>query len=252
MTWLFSQALAAAYLPASCSATEPSAPSKSTRGPQAYSPDGRTTDTFRRSRFGLMCAPLTADRGEALLIAFLADFHAKTSALRGLAAGWMGSARACGVSTSGWFARWSPGSSGWRTAQCSFLGDSEQFSATWPRSGSMLGGMCFQRPTLAPGICANGSGSLPFTGNAPRRLPTLAARDYRHPNAKSYAERGGGSKGEQLPNVLGGPLNPDWCEWFMGWPIGWTASDALATDRFREWRQQHGLHWAAWGNGEAA
>ena len=27
-----------------------------------------------------------------------------------------------------------------------------------------------------------------------------AARDYRHPNAKPYAQRGGGKKGEQLPN----------------------------------------------------
>ena len=35
----------------------------------------------------------------------------------------------------------------------------------------------------------------------------------------------------------GGKLNPDWVEWLMGWPIGWTASRPLATDKFRLWQQ---------------
>jgi hypothetical protein len=75
-----------------------------------------------------------------------------------------------------------------------------------------------------------------------RNWPTPAARDYRHPNAKSYAERGGGSKGEQLPNAVGGTLNPDWVEWLMGWPIGWTDLKPLETDKFRQWQQQHGIY----------
>jgi len=37
-----------------------------------------------------------------------------------------------------------------------------------------------------------------------------------------------------------GQLNPDWVEWLMGWPIGWTDLKPLATDKFREWQQQHG------------
>jgi hypothetical protein len=85
----------------------------------------------------------------------------------------------------------------------------------------------------------HGSGTMSLT-SAVARLPTLAARDYRSPNAKSYAERGGGKKGEQLPNAVGGPLNPEWCEWFMGFPIGWTASRPLETHKYQEWRQQHG------------
>lgn len=31
------------------------------------------------------------------------------------------------------------------------------------------------------------------------------------------------------------PLNPDFAEWLMGWPRGWTASQPLETDRFRQW-----------------
>jgi DNA (cytosine-5)-methyltransferase 1 len=37
-----------------------------------------------------------------------------------------------------------------------------------------------------------------------------------------------------------GRLNPEWVEWLMGWPMGWTdASKPLAMDKFREWWQQH-------------
>ena len=64
---------------------------------------------------------------------------------------------------------------------------------------------------------------------AVRYWATPAARDYRHPNKKPYAERGGGKKGEQLPNQVGGPLNPTWVEWLMGFPLGWTDLDASAT-----------------------
>lgn len=38
----------------------------------------------------------------------------------------------------------------------------------------------------------------------------------------------------------GGTLNPSWVEWLMGWPIEWTASDALETDRYRRWFDSHG------------
>ena len=37
-----------------------------------------------------------------------------------------------------------------------------------------------------------------------------------------------------------GRLNPEWVEWLMGWPLGWTDLKPLAMDRFREWLQQHG------------
>ena len=78
------------------------------------------------------------------------------------------------------------------------------------------------------------------------RLPTLTARDWRSEKRtpEGRAEREQSSRGYTLPatferNGEGGPLNPNWCEWFMGFPIGWTASDALAMPRYHEWRQQH-------------
>jgi hypothetical protein len=52
----------------------------------------------------------------------------------------------------------------------------------------------------------------------------------------SQVDRGKSNLGE----VVGGPLNADWTEWLMGWPIEWTDLRPLAMDRFRSWRQQHG------------
>jgi hypothetical protein len=47
----------------------------------------------------------------------------------------------------------------------------------------------------------------------------------------------------------GGHLNPNWVEWLMGWPIGFTASEPLATDKFRQWCDSHGISWEAGDEG---
>jgi len=67
-----------------------------------------------------------------------------------------------------------------------------------------------------------GGGVNPNLATAVKLWPTPASRDYRSPNKKSYSERGGGKKGEQLPNAVGGSLNPNWVEALMGYPPGWT------------------------------
>lgn len=41
-------------------------------------------------------------------------------------------------------------------------------------------------------------------------------------------------------DMIGGQLNPEWVEWLMGWPIGWTELCALETDKFQEWQKAHG------------
>ena len=66
--------------------------------------------------------------------------------------------------------------------------------------------------------------------------PTPAARDYRYPNAKPHHERRPDkiTSGEQLPNFVGGSLNPTWVEWLMGFPTGWTDLNALETPSSRK------------------
>jgi hypothetical protein len=48
------------------------------------------------------------------------------------------------------------------------------------------------------------------------------------------------SRKDRLKLVNTGHLNPEWLEWFMGWPMGWTELEPLATDKFQSWQQAHG------------
>jgi len=49
---------------------------------------------------------------------------------------------------------------------------------------------------------------------------------------------------DQLPNAVAygdndkaptGQLNPDWVEWLMGWPIGWTSMESITKLDWRDW-----------------
>lgn len=54
---------------------------------------------------------------------------------------------------------------------------------------------------------------------------TLAAQNW--PTPTHHDHKGKTAKGREgspgLPNILDGKLNPDWVEWLMGFPTGWTA-----------------------------
>ncbi|EIE01503.1 hypothetical protein LEP1GSC185_3961 [Leptospira licerasiae serovar Varillal str. VAR 010] len=41
--------------------------------------------------------------------------------------------------------------------------------------------------------------------------------------------------------IENGPLNPDWVEWLMGWPVGWTGLKPLETAKYHAWFNSHGL-----------
>ena len=44
--------------------------------------------------------------------------------------------------------------------------------------------------------------------------------------------------GEETGKKMGsGQLNPDWVEWMMNWPIGWTSIKPLSVEKFRAWEQ---------------
>lgn len=109
---------------------------------------------------------------------------------------------------------------------------------------------------MLPTPCTVDSGSFFNTSNSPNAVkrptlgamakhnlwPTPNARDGKGAPGQGCIDRGG--RQSSLPAAVkkteGGQLNPDWVEWLMGWPIGWTALKPLATARLAEWQQQHG------------
>lgn len=94
-------------------------------------------------------------------------------------------------------------------------------------------------PTKAVGLGGPGNSGRDGGDNlrtaVAKALPTPNARDWR--SGKGRQDNG---HSPQLPEVIGGQLNPTWVEWLMGWPLGWTDLQPLAMDKFRQWCEQHG------------
>jgi len=64
------------------------------------------------------------------------------------------------------------------------------------------------------------------SGN-PLRVPTPSARDYKSPGRPEWvARRDREGHSPPLNKAVGGMLNPEWVEWLIGFPIGWTACEA--------------------------
>ncbi len=71
--------------------------------------------------------------------------------------------------------------------------------------------------------------------------PSPKSRDWKDGTSQGTMNR----QSPDLGKVVGqsketGSLNPTWVEWLMGWPLGWTDLNQLATDKSHYVQQQHG------------
>lgn len=173
-------------------------------------------------RFGTTCAASTEPLGLAGLTSSPEDSLAPTFHRQGTALDSKGSTPASGGKWRESFARWCPISSSWKTQLISLFEDSMEFSGTWPRWGSMRNGVVSARTRLA----------LPTVVNELGLLPTLLAADAKQPGKHH-------GKSQSLSDLLGGPLNPRWCEWFVGIPVGWASAEPLETSSFQRWLTSH-------------
>jgi hypothetical protein len=244
MSWHYSQVLEAAYSEANCSDGEPSALWKSTPFAPDDSCSDKMKDTFHRSPFGMMFVPSTERHGAALLMWYRAGFRARISVLQAKEMVSMENVRDSGWNLQGSFVKYDRASRSWKIRQCSLLGDSTEFSGTWPNWGLMLNGECLERETLEPTTRGTGSG-LWLTPtvqdcktDGPKAIQAWvdAAKEGKRPKTSAQRLR------NQVVFITGkyGHLNPVWIEWLMGWPAGWTGCEHLGTDKYQEWQQQHG------------
>ena len=207
---------------------------------------------------GMTCGPSMAIPGEDESTSSAEDSHARTSPPQAKGLGSAENAADYGLNLLGSLAKFDRDSYSWRTPQCSLVEGLDEFSGTWPRWGTMRSGECWERimPELPTSGTESGSWPTPRASEAnggdyqydrgdhskPRdtlkgmvkRFPSPAARDW-----KSGAGRKENGHVPQLPEVLGGQLNPDWVEWLMGWPIGWTACEPLEMGRYQQWPLWH-------------
>jgi len=265
MSWLYSQALVEEFLGENCLDGEQSVQSSGNPTQQAYLSPDKMTDFSRLSRFGMTFKPLAADRGEELLMLYLAAFHAKTLAQQEKAQELTGNEAGCGEKWRASFTKYDPDSSLWRTHQCSLLGGLDEFLETWPQWGLMRNGECWEQRTLEQTIRGTESG-LSESWPTPRSCSAMSAtitpesawNEKRKPNLEtivgqrlwptptSHMAKETNAPSEHNRNTptltaqAGGKLNPMWVEWLMGWPLGWTDLKPLEMDKSHCVQQPHG------------
>jgi hypothetical protein len=217
MSWLFSLALVEGCSPGIFSDGGPSAPSSTTARPRAFSWHGRTTGASSRSPSGTTCEPLTDAHGEAVLTSYLAGFPAKPTPAR------LPERTLRTISGRNSGASWQmslPGSYLPRTSSDARSTERRTTARRWvtPSSAFRLPRRTWVLTTFGPDI-----GYL--------HTPTVTA-NYCAPSMQKHA------CARAFRRVFGRVSRPAH-EWLMGWPMGWTAREPLATGKFQEWRRLH-------------
>lgn len=196
---------------------EPSRSVRSARGAAANSPAS-----------GQASPPLTTYepspvRPSAQWTLFAAGSLARTSARPAEGLTLMEREAVSGANTPELLAKFDPASSSWRTSQHCLISGWEEFSGTWPRSGTMRSGIAFQAPPLVPLISASASGLLPTPqaidakGSCAKlshkRWTTYHLKHWVHGTGLAIHSRTGASSW----------INPNFAEWMMGFPRRWTS-----------------------------
>lgn len=177
MSYIFSRALVEEYLEASCSDSAPSAPSSSNPIPQAYCSPDKMTAYSRLSRFGMTYAPLTDDRGAALLTWYLEASRARTFQPQEKAPALTAPAPASGGKCTELSMRYDRNSHSWKTHLCLWDEDLPESSVILPKSGTMRNGLCWERTMWEPRTSESASGYLHMIphANGLQRPPTRGA-----------------------------------------------------------------------------
>jgi hypothetical protein len=208
------------------------APLKSNLLPEECSSRVSAMESFPDFLSGMMSQPSTAGRGAGAWMSSAEDSHAKTYLAPERAQESTESAAGCGLKCGESLARLDRNTSSWKTAQCSLFGGLEEFCGTWPRWGLMRDGECWGQQMPEAYTREIESGYWPTPRKQIQDRPCREREDY-HSNLEEYL-------GNHYPFLRGQLCDPDFAEWMMGWPIGWTDSVPLEMDKFRLWLRLHG------------
>ena len=268
MSWLYLPAAVVDYSAAPCSDGVPCATSSANPTPLTSSKPVSATAGCTMPRCGMTLEHSTGDPGLDEWILSLGGSRASRSATPDSARPTTMNATA-GLIPSESFATYDPNGACWRTSQLSFLSTtSTPFSGSWPRAAIGFDMTVYRRQPLAPLTRGIGSGLWPAIRStdgerggrgdliqAVRGNPNSHYKLWPTPTVQDAKNNAGPSQWERNSYPLnvavhigpdmervkgGGALNPDWVEWLMGWPVGWTDLKPLATDKYRLWLEQHG------------
>lgn len=220
MSWLFSRALVEACLAHTISGSPQSAPSSLNSIADAYWLSGKTTDACPLSQFGMTFEHLTPEHGGAWLMSSAEDFLVRHSAPPPTA-GTM--PRIFGRKCSESWQMHLPGTSLRRTS-------AERRSRRQPMTSRDLATKpsCFPFPRRTWVQTTFGSG-IGYLHTPTTKANYAASSMQKWPSARAFV------------TVFGRPT-PEAHEYLMGWPLGWSDTRPLETDKFRQWQQQLSGH----------
>jgi len=128
------------------------------------------------SRVTKMSAPLPQTNSDQMALPWMSSAEAslaKTSVTPGRAQGLRAQDQDYGAKSPVWLASYDRNTSLWKTSQHSLVEGLDEFSETWPRSGTTRNGIAYQLPPLALRTYGTGFGSSPT-----HSIPTPTAQDH--------------------------------------------------------------------------
>ena len=231
---IYLQALAEGFLVTYYSDTSPSVQSKSMSIASKSYQRGKKMVVFHGFPSFQMSRNSTGQDGMDWSIASLAGFRARTFQPPAKAQESTASAPDFGDRWRELSVRYDRDSCSWRTHRSLWDEDLPACSLTLPTWGLMLNGALWERRTWEHLTTGNDAGLWPTPRKQMTRpcKPRLNLKNQHKSNLEEVVALEQGADG--------GRLNPMWVEWLMGWPIKWTDSQPLETDKFRQWLHSHG------------
>jgi hypothetical protein len=120
------------------------------------------------------------------------------------------------------------------------------WSLTLRNWGLMRGGELFRRKPPEPHMKERDSGLWATTPTRLMPLETTSPdQDRLGKIGRKVAKSGIEGSANWCQNVLQLGLLPtaELCEFYLGWPIGWTDLGSLGMDKFQQWLGSHGTSW---------
>jgi hypothetical protein len=193
-----------------------------------YCPEWQNTN-YPPHLFGMTCVHCAGPCSRMWILSTEAS-PARTSVLREMEQAWKESEADYSTKLSGLQKRFSQRLSSSKMSQPLELEDFEKSSEPLPIFGMTVGGRVYLPQKLEPRTLEKDGSYLP--------TPTVNDGQNRF-NPSSQIKRKSPGLAAIHCDQNGGQLNPQWVEWLMGYPIGWTELNASVTPWFQSKRRKH-------------
>lgn len=242
MSWHCSQALVEAFSQANVWVTGSCVRWKEIRIAERSCFGGKKTTASPSSPSGTTLTPSTGSPGMALSMSFLLDSHANRSASQETKEE-PKTNETNGQLPQESLAKYDPDTSSWRTYHPLFNTWETYSPETWPASGTIKNGQLYLRDKPEPDTSENAGGWWPTPSATDSGGGVARDTEVSSTGSFSRKNKDGVRWGVPLRDAVPAHekkcgvdrLNPDWVEWLMGWPIGWTSLDFINIDMKGWW-----------------